>query len=155
MDFNNSPDVEFDISPGSTKAVIEGKTAVPFKQLVQLILQRKVTTLFQDWGKTPVVLESELLTGLASAPQDNVESSTRVVLTGMGCGVLVGVFVLATLQFGLSLAGITLQPTHHLLLSGGLAGLAALVVLLSRAQRKNRADKIVEGIEKIASMMKR
>ena len=66
--------MEVEISGGDRRAVIEGKTGVPFKTFVALVLQRKVTGLFQEYGNRPVIVESEMLTRLASAPQDNPQN---------------------------------------------------------------------------------
>ena len=59
-------ELEVQFRPDTGKAVVEGKTVVPFQALVTLILQRKVQLLFKQWGKEPVIVASELLTSLAS-----------------------------------------------------------------------------------------
>ena len=56
-----------------------------------LILQRKVLQITKTWGKEPIVVSSELLTTLASAPQDTVENKTHLVYVTMGVGAILGV----------------------------------------------------------------
>ena len=94
-------DVEVSLRSDGTKAVIEGKTVVPFKTFVMLVIQRKVTALFKDWGTAPVVIDAELLTSLAGAPQDNQENKVNLVLVTLGIGVIMGVLAFAVLQFAL------------------------------------------------------
>ncbi len=146
-------DLEVNIRNEHSKAVIEGKTSVPFKTLVQLILQRKVLTLFKSWGDTPVILSSDLLTSLASAPQDSQENRAQLVLVTLGTGVLVGVFAFAIFQIALLPWGITMGQKELLLIAGGLVGLAFLVVALSRIQRKNKSQKIADAMERVANML--
>ncbi|HCI03610.1 TPA: hypothetical protein DE059_01655, partial [Candidatus Peribacteria bacterium] len=66
-----TPDLEVKVKEEKMKAIIEGRTAVPFKTFVGLVLQRKVFPLFKKWGDEPVIINSELLTTLASAAQDS------------------------------------------------------------------------------------
>ena len=91
------------------KAIVEGKTAVPFKTFVGLVLHRKVLSLFKQWGKEPVIIDSELLTDLASAQQDSQENKEQLVTVTLGVGVLAGVFVLAIAQIALAPWGIYLK----------------------------------------------
>ncbi len=146
-------DLEVEISGGPSKAIIEGKTMVPFKTFVALILQRKVTALFKDWGNDSVIVNSELLTSLASAPQDSRESHSQVVLVTLGVGILMGVFFLAVLQIGLSMFKVTLDPEQLWYIAGGLFALAVLVSILGRMKRKNRGEKMAENMEKLASLL--
>lgn len=146
-------DLQVDIRNERSKAVIEGKTSVPFKTIVQLILQRKVLTLFKNWGDEPVIINSDLLTSLASAPQDSQENRAQLVLVTLGTGVLVGVFAFAILQIALLPWGIHLEQKELLIIAGGLVGLALLVGALSRVQRKNRSQKIADAMERITNML--
>ena len=98
------PDLEVEVKTESSKAVITGKTSVPFRTFVGLVLQRKVLQLFKDWGEEPVILSSSLLTNLASAPQDSQENKAHLVTVTLGVGVLLGIFFLAALQAGLLLS---------------------------------------------------
>jgi hypothetical protein len=145
--------VEVAIKVDQQRAVVEGKTAVPFQSFVTLILQRKVLHLIKQWGKEPVIVNSELLTGLASAPQDSAENRTKLLLVALGIGVVLGVFILSSGQLALSLRHISLQQREFLLVSGGILGFAVLTALLGRLQRTKQDDRIEETIEKIASML--
>lgn len=146
-------DLQVDIRNERSKAVIEGKTSVPFKTIVQLILQRKVLTLFKNWGDEPVIINSDLLTNLASAPQDSQENRAQLVLVTLGTGILIGVFALAVFQIALLPWNIHLAQKELLIIAGGLVSLALLVAILSRVQRKNRSQKIADAMERIANML--
>jgi len=146
-------DLEVDIKPGDTKAVIEGKTSVSFKTFVSLVLQRKVMTLFKNWGDDPVVVSSELLTGLASAPQDSQENRSQLVLVTLGTGILAGIFALAVLQSILLALDIRLEQRELLIIAGSLFGLAILASLLSKMKRGNRSEKLVETMEKLTTLI--
>ena len=146
-------DLEVNIKPGDTKAVIEGKTSVPFRKFVGLILQRKVTDLFKDWGDDPVIVNSELLTGLASAPQDSQENKSQLILVTLGIGVLVGIFASAITQIILLSFGIAISYKELMIVAGGLVGLAILANILGRIQRKKKANKVVEAMERAAKLL--
>lgn len=146
-------DTEVDISTGNSKAVIEGKTTVSFQTLVGLILQRKVTDLFKQWGKDPVIVNSELLTGLASAPQDSSENRSRLILVTFGTGILAGVFVSAIAQILLLSSGMSLGKKELLLVAGVLVGLALLATALTKMQKKKKSDKLLESMEKLSSLL--
>lgn len=146
-------EIEVDISHGDRKAVIEGKTAVSFKRFVQLILQRKVTGLFKDWGDKPVIVDSELLTGLASAPQDSAEKTGQTVLVALGVGILAGVFFFSVLQLSLITMRYPFGAKELVIIIGSLASLMVITVLLMNMKRTNRSEKVVEQIEKIASFI--
>lgn len=146
-------DLEVNIRNERSKAVIEGKTSVPFKTLVQLVLQRKVLALFKKWGEEPVIINSDLLTHLASAPQDNQENRAQLVLVTLGTGVLVGIFAFTIFQIALMPWGIELREKELLLIAGGLVGIALLVAVLSRVQRKNKSEKLTDLMERIANML--
>ena len=124
-------DLEVDISSGENRAIVEGKTTVPFKTFVALILQRKVTALFKDWGDKPVIVDSELLTHLASAQQDTRENTTHLVLVTLGVGMLAGIFAFSILQFVLLVGGVTLGLKEHIIIAACLVGTAAVAAMLS------------------------
>ncbi len=153
MQMNKPADLEVSIKPGDTKAIIEGKTSVSFKTLVQLILQRKVTALFKEWGGEAVIVPSELLTGLASAPQDSQENRSQLVLVTLGTGVLAGVFVFAAVQAGLLWIDIVLGFKELSIVVGSLFGLLLLVLLLGKVRRNNKSDRLVESMEKLSSLL--
>lgn len=147
-------DLEVEVKREQTKAIIEGKTAVPFKTFVTLILQRKVLGLFQKWGSEPVIISTDLLTDIASSAQDETENKNQLVLVTLGTGVLCGVFCYAVIQIFLSSSGVTLGLKEHLFVAGSLLGIALLTVLLSRTQQKaGRTQKVVETMDRISVLL--
>jgi hypothetical protein len=151
MDTSN--DLEVELKPESGKAVIEGKTAVPFQSLVTLILQRKVQLLFKEWGKSPVIVSSELLTGLASAPQDSQQNTAHVVYVSLGVGILAGIAAFAILLVLLDLAQIIVSRRDLLIIAGAILGLGILAFALMKAQRRKKSEKVVESMEKLSSFL--
>jgi hypothetical protein len=135
------------------KAIVEGKTAVPFKTFVGLILQRKVLSLFKQWGKEPVIIDSELLTDLASAPQDSQENKEQLITVTLGVGVLVGVFVLTVVQITLAPWGIYLRERELLIIAGVILGLGILAFSLGRIKKKGKSQKLTDTMEKITSIV--
>lgn len=146
-------DLEVQFKPESGKAVIEGKTAVPFQAFVQLVLQRKVLKLFKDWGKSAVIVDSELLTSMASAPQDNMENKSNLVMVSMGVGVLGGIVLLAAVQVALSTLKIVITMQHLLILIGIIAGLGLLAYVLMKTQRGKKGEKMLETMESLSSFL--
>ncbi|PIR54509.1 hypothetical protein COU75_00460 [Candidatus Peregrinibacteria bacterium CG10_big_fil_rev_8_21_14_0_10_42_8] len=135
------------------RAIVEGKTAVPFKTFVGLVLQRKVLNLFKEWGQEPVIIDSELLTDLASAPQDNQENREQLVTVTLGVGVMVGVFVMSIVQIALTPWNIYLGQQHLLMIAGTLFGIGVLVWMLSKSKKKGRSQKMADTMEKIANIV--
>lgn len=148
-------DLEIELRTESSKAVITGKTAVPFRTFVGLILQRKVFQLFKQWDKEPVILSSELLTQLASAPQDSQENRSHLVVVTLGVGTLFGIFLFALGQISLLLLGYVLGARELALIAGGLVGLAVLTVILARLQKFTRAQRLTETMERTAQFFSR
>src|SRR3989338_5147280 len=145
--------VEISLKVDQQRAIVEGKTSVPFQTFITLVLQRKVLPLMKQWGKEPVIVNSELLTGLASAEQDSVENRTKLLLVTLGLGTILGVFTLSSAQLALTFLDTSLRQREFLIISGGLLGLALLTAVLGRLQRSPRNDRVEETIEKIASML--
>ncbi|MDP6561721.1 MAG: hypothetical protein QF793_02230 [Candidatus Peribacteraceae bacterium] len=135
------------------KAIVEGKTAVPFKTFVGLVLQRKVLNLFKQWGKEPVIIDSELLTDLASAPQDSQENKEQLVTVTLGVGILVGIFVLTIAQIALAPWGVYLKERELLIIAGVILGLGVLTFILSRAKKKGKSQKLTDTMEKITNVV--
>lgn len=135
------------------KAIVEGKTAVPFKTFVGLVLQRKVLSLFKKWGKEPVIVDSELLTDLASAAQDSQENKEQLVRVTLGIGVLVGVFAMAVVQVAVTPWGIYLKEKELLIVAGVILGLAILTFALSKTKKKGRGQKLTDTMEKITNIV--
>ncbi len=145
--------VEVDINRESGKAIVEDKTAVPFKTFVGLILQRKVQTLFKSYQNDPVIIDSDLLTKLASAPDDRPEDRTKMVVLSLGIGVLMGIFVETAIL--LLLNALNIQPTFTqlLIILGMLFGLVILGLIIEKIQATNMKQVIYDRIEQIGNML--
>ena len=135
------------------RAIVEGKTAVSFKTFVGLAQQRKVSSLFKSWGKDPVIVDSELLTDLASAPQENQENKEQLVVVTLGTGILTGVFIMAVVQIALAPWNVYLKERELLIIASVIFGLAVLVLALSKVRRKGKSQKITEAMEKVANVI--
>ncbi|MDO8469308.1 MAG: hypothetical protein Q7S29_06165 [Candidatus Peribacter sp.] len=146
-------DLEIELRTEQNRAIITGKTSVPFRTFVGLVLQRKVFQLFKQWDKEPVILSSELLTQLASAPQDSQENRAHLIIVTLGVGTLFGIFVFALGQVVLSVLGYELGSSDLMLIAGGLVCLAVLTVVLARLQRLARAQRIADVMERTASFL--
>jgi len=146
-------ELEVQFKPESGKAVIEGKTVVPFQAFVTLILQRKVPELFKEWGKEPVIVNSELLTSLASAPQDDQENRGNLILVTLGMGFVGGVALLALVQLALLFMNIAFGKREFAVLGGGIVALGLLMTSLMKARRMPKGDKLTETIENVASFL--
>lgn len=152
-DSSQNGEVEVHFKPDSGKAVIEGKTVVPFQAFVALILQRKVTNLFKTWSKAPVIVDSELLTSLASAPQDSQENRANLVLVTFVTGILAGVTGFAAVQIVLLLTKITLGYKELGTIVGSVVFLLILVVSMTKGQKKPKGEKLMEVMEKAAGLV--
>ena len=150
------PDTEVEITNEGSKAVIEGKTAVPFKTFVSLILQRKVQTLFKKCQDEPVIVNGELLTALASAPDDKQEDRSILVLVTLGAGMLFGIFCSIAGFLGLMLLDIHPEKKDLIIALGVLALVAVVIMLLQRTQKKSGfKEKLYESMEKVADLVTR
>ncbi len=149
----NHHDLEVETKNEHGKAVIAGKTTVPFKTFVQLILQRKVMDLFKKWGDEPIIIGSELLTDLASSKEDSQENRSQVILVTLGVGVLVGIFAMAIAQLVLVTVGVTLSQKEYLIIGVVLVVLALLTHVLGRTQKKNQSQRLADKMEKIAGLV--
>jgi hypothetical protein len=150
---DQSSELEVQFKPESGKAVIEGKTVVPFQAFVALILQRKVTNLLKVWGKHPVIIESELLTSLASASQESVENKSNLILVSIVAGVLVGIAGFALAQIGLLFAKIPLGYMELGTIAGSIGLLVILMYAMMKMQRKPKGEKLVETMEKVSGFL--
>ncbi len=149
-------EIEVDISQVGGKAVIEGKTSVPFKTFVSLILQRKVQVLFKRSDNDPVIVSSDLLTALASAPQDKQEDRTKLVMVTFGVGIIAGVFLAAAVLLGLMLFRIQPEMKDLGIILGVIAGVVLLVALLQKPQKKSAfTEKLYESMEKVTDLVSR
>ncbi len=149
-------ELEVEISNTSGKAVIEGKTSVPFKTFVSLILQRKVQVLFKRSDNDPVIVSSDLLTALASAPQDKQEDRTKLVIVTFGVGIIAGVFLAVAIFLGLLLFRIQPAIQDLGIILAVIAGAVVLVALLQKTQKKDIfSEKLYESMEKVTDLISR
>lgn len=149
-------ELEVDINSTSGKAVIEGKTSVPFKTFVSLILQRKVQVLFKRADNDPVIVSSDLLTALASAPQDKQEDRTKLVIVTFGSGIVAGVFLTVAAFLGLMLFRIQPEVKDLGIVLGVIAGIVVLGILLQKPQKKSAlGEKLYESMEKVTDLISR
>ncbi len=149
-------EIEVDISTMGGKAVIEGKTSVPFKTFVSLILQRKVQVLFKRSDNDPVIVSSDLLTALASAPQDKQEDRTKLVVVTFSSGIVAGVFLTTAVLLGLLLFNVRPEMKDLGIILGVIAGIAVLGLLLQKPQKKGMfTEKLYESMEKVTDLVSR
>lgn len=149
-------EVEVEITNNGSKAIIEGKTSVPFKTFVSLILQRKVQLLFKSNQDDPVIVNSTLLTALASAPSDKQEDRSKLVLVTFAVGILAGVFLSVGVFLALMLLRITVEMKDLGIVLGVIIGVAMLGVLLQKSQKKSAfTEKLFETMEKTTDLISR
>lgn len=147
-------DLEVHMKPESGKAVIEGKTVVPFQSFVTLVLQRKVLSMLKQWGKHPVIVDSELLTSMASAPQDSRENRSNVVLVSMMLGIVLGVALFAVMQILLLLINVPLAMRELLIILGSIGGIVIVAIAVMKLRSLPKGEKIVDTVERISSFLK-
>jgi len=151
-----SDEVEVDITQTGTRAVIEGKTSIPFKTFVSLILQRRVQVLIKTQQDEPVIVRSTLLTALASAPGDRHEDKGKLVLVTFGSGILGGVFLGALAMLVLTLLRIQPELKDYAIVLGVIVGVGVLGVLLQKNQKKSAfTEKLMETMEKTTDLLSR
>jgi membrane protein implicated in regulation of membrane protease activity len=101
-----------------------------------------------------VIVSADLLTDLASAPQDDQENREHLVLVTLGVGVIAGVFVMATAQIAMLALGTGLGMKELLIVAFTILAIAVLAVVLAKAQRKRESSqKITETMERMASLL--
>jgi O-antigen ligase len=147
-------ELEVHMRPDSGKTVIEGKTVVPFQSFVTLVLQRKVLSLTKVWGKHPVIIDSELLTTMASAPQDNQENRSSMILVSIILGIVFGVATFSIIQIILLLIGITLAMKELAIIVASILGVIIIAALVMKMQKMPKGEKLVETVEGISSFLK-
>src|SRR3990167_3993323 len=128
MNHSSNGETEVQFKPEIGKAVIEGKTTVPFQSFVTLVLQRKVLSLFKTWGKHSVIVDSELLTSMASAPQDSQENKSHMILVALLLGIVVGVAFFGVIQILLLLIDTPLGMRELLLIVGSILAMVILAM---------------------------
>lgn len=137
------------------QAVIEGKTTVPFSAFVKLILQRKVQGLMKEAQDEPVILSSNLLTKIASAPGDTLEDKSKVILTACVMGLCGGFFLAAAGIVILGMLGITIEQRELLVALGTFLVVALAIYSAMQIQGRKIREQFVEKIERIAEMFSR
>ncbi len=148
-------DVEVETDDGG-RVIIEDKTSVPFKTFVSLILQRKVQSVFKKCQDEPVIVSSELLTAIASAPEDKQEDKTKLVLVTMGAGVIVGVFLSVVLLVSLMLFDVHPEMQDLLITLGALVFVGIVVIIMMKSQKKTGfKEKLYESMEKVTDLIAR
>jgi hypothetical protein len=147
-------DLEVPLKSDPVRAIVEGKTAVSFQSLVGLVLQRKVQSLFKQWGKEPVILPSELLTAIAATPQDNAENRQKLVLVTLGTGVVIGIFATCVVGLGLVLLRVPLGVREFGVVAGSIAVVSLIGWLMMKVQGKSSAEQVTEAMEKVATFLK-
>ncbi len=154
MDTSTASELEVNVRPDTGRAVIEGKTAVPFQNFVTLVLQKKVLPLCKHWGRDPIVVSSELLTSLASAPQDSQENRSGVVLVSFIAGALAGILGLALVQLGMIVAGVPFGWRELTIVAGSILGVLLLLFVLIKVQKSApKGEKFLEAMERTASYL--
>ena len=109
--------------------------------------------LFKQWGGEAVIIDSELLTDLASAPQDTQENREQLITVTLGVGVLIGIFVMSVAQIALTPWNYYLNQQHLLMVAGTLFGIGVLVWMLSKTKKKGRSQKMADTMEKITNIV--
>lgn len=145
--------VEVNISQENGKAVIQGKTSIPFKMFVSLILQRRVQTLFKDHQNEPVIIGSDLLTTLASAPDDRQEDRGKLVTITLGVGALIGVFISCAALIVLTLLDVQPTVTDFSIVLAVLLGVCLIGMVVQRAQGASMKQKVYDQMERISDML--
>jgi uncharacterized membrane protein YfcA len=148
-------DVEVDIASEGGRAIIEGKTSVPFRTFVSLILQRKVQTLFKQCQDEPVIVGSELLTALASAPDDRQEDRGKLVLVTFGVGILAGIFCTVLTFLMLSMLQVRPQDQDLLIVLAVFIIVTVVVGALIRTQRTKGKQRLYDSMEKVTDLIAR
>lgn len=149
-------EVEVEITSNGSRAIIEGKTSVPFKTFVSLILQRRVQMLFKTNQDDPVIVNSTLLTALASAPGDKQEDKGKLVLVTFGVGILAGVFLAVAAFLGLMLLRIQVEMKDLGIVLGVIVGVGILGILLQKNQKKSAfTEKLFDAMEKTTDLISR
>jgi len=149
-------DVKVTLKPQmGEQAVIEGKTTVPFSAFVKLILQKKVQGLMKEAQYEPVILSSDLLTKIASAPGESLEDRSKVLLTACVIGFCGGFFLSAAAIVLLGMMGVEIGQKELIVALTVIAIVGVAVYSAMQIQTGKMRDQFVEKIEKIAHIFSR
>lgn len=151
-----SSDVKVNLRPQQSElAVIEGKTTVPFNAFVKLILQKKIQGLVKDAQDEPVILSSDLLTKIASAPGESLEDRSKVLLTACVIGFCGGFFVAAFAIVFLGMMGVEIGQKELIVALTVLLVVALAVYGALQIHTRKIKELFIEKIERIAEMFSR
>lgn len=151
-----NPDVTVTLKPPQgDRAVIEGKTSISFGAFVRLILQKKVQGILKDWQGEPVIISSDLLTKIASAPGDTAEDKSKVILTALVIGICGGFFIAASGIVILGMMGITIGQKELLVALTVLLVVAAAVFGALQIHTRKIRDQFIEKIERVSDIFSR
>ncbi len=149
-------DVKLNIkTPSGEQAIIEGKTAVPFATFMKLMLQKKLQPLVKDWQSEPVIISSDLLTKIASAPAESLEDRSKVLLTACVIGFCGGFFVAAFAIVVLGMMGVEIGQKELLVALTVLLVIALVVYSALQVHTRKIKEQFIEKIERIADMFSR
>jgi len=149
-------DVKVNIkAPAGEQAIIEGKTAVPFGAFIRLTLQRKVQGLMKEWQSEPVIISSDLLTKIASAPSESLEDRSKVLLTACVIGFCGGFFVAAFAIVVLGMMGVEIGQKELLVALTVLLVVALVVYSALQVHTRKIKEQFIEKIERIADIFSR
>lgn len=150
-------ELEVDIATSTpNRVVIEGKTSVPFKAFVSLVLQKRVQMLFKTNQNDPVIVSSTLLTALASAPSDKQEDRSKLVLVTFGVGIIAGVFIAVAVFLGLLLVKIQAEVKDLSIVLGVIIGVVVIGAFIQKSQKKSAfTEKLFDAMEKTTDLISR
>lgn len=134
------------------RAVIEGKTNIPFASFVKLVLKRKVQTLFRDFEEEPIILSSTLLTHLASTPEESREDRSALILTALVIGLCLGMFLMATAIVVLETVGFPIGRRELLAGLGVLLAVGLAVFAAMKIQTHRMKQELVTKVEEVARL---
>lgn len=139
-------------TPQGEQAIIEGKTSVPFGAFTKLILKKKIQGLLKEWQEEPVIITSDLLTKIASAPGDTTEDRSKVILTALVIGLVGGIFLSAAAIVTLGAMGVAIGTKELLVALGVLLVVAVAVFGATQVHARKVKEKFIERIEHVADV---
>jgi uncharacterized membrane protein YqjE len=98
-------------------------------------------------------MDSELLTSLASAPQDSQENRANVIFVSMLTGILLGVVGFAAVQAVLLFVDITISLNDLGIIIGSVVLVVALLGIMMKSRQRPKSEKFVETMEHVASFL--
>ena len=133
-------------------AIVEGKTSIPFSTFVQLVLKKKVMSLFKEWGDDPIIFSSVLLTKIANCPQDTTEDKNKIILTAMTLGLCLGVAFTMLGILVLWTLGVDIGQKELLVATAALLVVGSAVFASMRIHTSKHIQKLTEHVENVSEM---